>query len=193
MKLYVFRHGESVGNQQRLFSGWSQMPLTARGENQALAVREKVENLTFDRVFSSDLQRAIQTARIVLPDAEPVLDPDLREVSVGCLTERNVDECQKQYGDALQFSRRTRDFTFFGGETGEDLRIRAGRFLQRVSQLDAEQIAVFTHEGLMKGLLSVVLCSNWIPDQRVRHANCAYSVFTYSPEMGWGLLKWNNE
>ena len=67
MKLYVFRHGESVGNQQRLFSGWSQMPLTDQGRNQALALQEKVKDLSFDLVFSSDLRRAMQTAQLVLP------------------------------------------------------------------------------------------------------------------------------
>ncbi len=173
MKLYVFRHGESVGNQQRLFSGWSQMPLTDQGKNQALALREKVKDLSFDLVFSSDLRRAMQTA--------------------GSLMEQGVDAATRQYGDQLLYSRRTRDFTFFGGENGEALRARAESFLQRVSRLDAQQVAVFTHEGLMKGLLSAVLFPAWIPDPRVKHHNCAYSVFTYSPDQGWGLLKWNNE
>lgn len=193
MKLYVFRHGESVGNQQRLFSGWSQVPLTDEGIRQAMALREKVAGLTFDRVFSSDLRRAVQTARVALPGTEPETDPDLREVDVGSLTERKVDECQAQYGDALLYSRRTRDFTAFGGENGEALRARAESFLQRVSQLEADRIAAFTHEGLIKGLLSAVLSASWIDDQRVKHGNCAYSVFTYTPGQGWGLLKWNNE
>ena len=176
MKLYVFRHGESVGNQQRLFSGWSQMPLTDQGRNQALALQEKVKDLSFDLVFSSDLRRAMQTAQLVLPGREVTLDPDLREVDVGSLMEQGVDAATRHYGDQLLYSRRTRDFTFFGGENGE-----------------AQQVAVFTHEGLMKGLLSAVLFPAWIPDPRVKHHNCAYSVFTYSPDQGWGLLKWNNE
>ena len=192
MKLYVFRHGESVGNQQRLFSGWSQMPLTDQGRRQALALREKVKGLSFDLVFSSDLRRAMQTAQLVLPGRELTLDPDLREVDVGSLMEQGVDAATRQYGDQLLYSRRTRDFTFFGGENGEALRARAESFLQRVSRLDAQQVAVFTHEGLMKGLLSAVLFPAWIPDPRVKHHNCAYSVFTYSPDQGWGLLKWNN-
>lgn len=193
MKLYIFRHGESIGNQQRVFSGWSQMPLTEQGKRQAIALRKKMEGKTFDRVFSSDLQRAVQTAQLTLPGAELTLDTDLREVNVGSLTERGVEECTEQYGERIMYSRKTRDFTFFGGENGDDLCARASRFLERVAQSDAEQVAAFTHEGLMKGLLSVMLFSAWLPDQRIRHNNCAYSVFTYSPEQGWGLLKWNNE
>ena len=159
MKLYVFRHGESVGNQQRLFSGWSQMPLTDQGRNQALVLQEKVKDLSFDLVFSSDLRRAMQTAQLVLPGRELTLDPDLREVDVGSLMEQGVDAATRHYGDQLLYSRRTRDFTFFGGENGEALRARAESFLQRVSRLDAQQVAVFTHEGLMKGMLSAVLSS----------------------------------
>ncbi len=192
MELYIFRHGESVGNQQRLFSGWSQMPLTEKGMDQARATHEKVKDLSFDRVFSSDLLRAIQTAQLVLPGKEPILDPDLRESDVGSLTDRSVDACLQEYGDRIPYSRMYREFSYFGGETGDDLYARASRFLQRVSQLEAERVAAFTHEGLMKGLLSAVLFSAWIPDQRIKHDNCAYSVFTYKPKLGWGLLKWNN-
>lgn len=190
MELYVFRHGESVGNRQRLFSGWSQMPLTDTGEEQARALKKRVEGIAFDLAFSSDLRRAVQTAQIVLPQVTPAQDPDLREVDVGVLTEKGVDACTEKYGDAVWHCRTTRDFTYFGGEKSEDLCRRAARFLRRVASLQAERVAVFTHEGLMKGMLCAVLDAQ-IHDLRFRHDNCAYSVFTYRPEKGWQMLKWN--
>lgn len=193
MNLYLFRHGESTGNQQHLFSGWGQMPLTDKGKIQALALKEKVDGLSFDCAFSSDLPRALQTGHIVLPDAELIQDPDLREVSVGILTGKKVEDCGQEYGEDLLYCRKARDFTRFGGENGEDIRRRASRFLERVSLLNAEQIAVFTHEGFIKAMLSAVVSPSWIDDRRLSHGNCAYSVFTYSREQGWKLLKWNNE
>ena len=193
MNLYVFRHGESTGNQQRIFSGWAPMPLTDKGRNQAMALKKKMESLSFDMAFSSDLPRAVQTGQIVLPHMELIQDPDLREVNVGILTGKKVEDCMQQYGDPLMYSRKTRDYTHFGGEKGEDLHNRASRFLERVSRLDAEQIAVFTHEGLIKAMLFAVIGTTWINELRVTHGNCAYSVFTYAPEQGWRLLRWNNE
>ena len=193
MNLYVFRHGESTGNQQHIFSGWAPMPLTDKGKDQAMALKKKMEGLSFDMAFSSDLPRAVQTGQIVLPHMELIQDPDLREVNVGILTGKKVEDCMQQYGETLAYSRKTRDYTYFGGENGKDLYNRANRFLERISRLEASQIAVFSHEGLLKAMLSAVTGTAWINEQRISHGNCAYSVFTYAPEQGWRLLRWNNE
>ena len=190
MELYVFRHGQSIGNQQHLFSGWCQLELTENGIRQAEALRDRLNGLTFDCVYSSDLVRAIETANIVLPQMTVIQDTDLREVNVGILAGRKLTECQDEYGEMLEISRRTRDFTHFGGENSQALMDRAMSFLARVSQVKAERIAVFCHEGIIKGMLSAVM-GILLDEHRFSHANCNYSVFTYSTEHGWRLLRWN--
>ena len=190
MDLYVFRHGESVGNQQRLFSGWCQLKLTEKGVRQAEALRDRLNGLTFDCVYASDLIRAVETAQIVLPQADVIQDADLREVNVGILAGRKLVDCQQEYGEKLEISRRTRDFTPFGGEDSQALMDRAASFLYHVSQVQTDRIAVFCHEGIIKGMLSAVM-GVLLDEHRFSHANCNYSVFTFTPEQGWRLLRWN--
>ena len=190
MDLYVFRHGESVGNQQRLFSGWCQLKLTDKGIQQAEALRDRLNGLTFDRAYSSDLVRAVETAHIVLPQMSVIQDADLREVNVGILAGRKLTDCQQEYGEKLEISRRTRDFSPFGGENSQALMDRAASFLNRVSQVEADRIAVFCHEGIIKGMLSAVM-GVLLDEHRFSHFNCNYSVFTFAPEQRWRLLRWN--
>ena len=88
LTLYIARHGQTEENVQRILQG--QMPghLTQEGITQAEQLREQLRNLHFDRIITSDLQRAIDTTRII---AEPhggayELEPLLRERDFGIHT-----------------------------------------------------------------------------------------------------------
>jgi 2,3-bisphosphoglycerate-dependent phosphoglycerate mutase len=67
-QLVLLRHGQSIWNRDKKFTGWSDIPLSARGEQEAeqAAYLLKQAGLTFDLCFTSSLQRAKTTARIVL-------------------------------------------------------------------------------------------------------------------------------
>jgi len=67
-KLILLRHGESLSNQQKKFTGWSDVALSAKGEREAVQAAEILEKAgyQFDVCFTSVLQRAIVTAQIVL-------------------------------------------------------------------------------------------------------------------------------
>ena len=67
MDLYMIRHGESLANFTGTHAGWAPVPLTEKGEAQAEAARRHVRNLTFDRLYVSDVRRAQQTADILFP------------------------------------------------------------------------------------------------------------------------------
>ncbi|WP_350131820.1 2,3-bisphosphoglycerate-dependent phosphoglycerate mutase [Nitrosomonas sp.] len=67
-QLVLLRHGQSIWNRDKKFTGWSDIPLSAKGEQEAeqAAYLLKQAGLTFDLCFTSALQRAKTTARIVL-------------------------------------------------------------------------------------------------------------------------------
>ena len=71
MKLYVVRHGESESNRDKRFSGWSQVHLTEQGRRDAQRAGEMLAGLHFDRVYASDLQRALETAQVYRPRKRP--------------------------------------------------------------------------------------------------------------------------
>lgn len=62
MKIYMVRHGESVGNERDLMYGHTDYPLTQRGIEDAKVVAKKLEECSFDICYTSELQRAYQTA-----------------------------------------------------------------------------------------------------------------------------------
>src|SRR5215467_8385624 len=66
--LVLLRHGESTWNQQNLFTGWHDVPLSDKGEDEARQAGETLrdEGLGFDKVHTSVLLRAVRTADLAL-------------------------------------------------------------------------------------------------------------------------------
>jgi probable phosphoglycerate mutase len=80
--LYLVRHAESVGNQDRIMQGVQEYPLSAAGRAAAGAAGPAMRALCPDRVVSSDLSRAVDTAILALGRVD-LLDQRLRERSAG--------------------------------------------------------------------------------------------------------------
>lgn len=76
MRVYLVRHGETDWNQQNRFQGWSDQPLSKLGVLQAHELRKRLSAISFDAVYSSDLQRARKTAEIMVKAKGVVLDMD---------------------------------------------------------------------------------------------------------------------
>src|SRR5581483_11305534 len=83
--LLLVRHGETDWNAERRWQGHADVPLNARGREQARALAEELAGESIDAIYSSDLSRAQDTADIVGArlDVPVVVDPDLREIDVG--------------------------------------------------------------------------------------------------------------
>lgn len=63
MKLYLIRHGESVGNTQQIIQGQSDFPLSSLGEEQAKDLANYFKTIPLNYIYSSELNRAFETAR----------------------------------------------------------------------------------------------------------------------------------
>ncbi len=190
MKLYVVRHGQSEANVENCYAGWRPVSLTALGRQQAQLARKSLENVTFDRVYCSDLQRARETTAIALPGSEPIYTPALREICVGKLDGMSFAECEKRYGQAYLDAERRQDFSAFGGETGEEMRQRIHNFLAELEKLPrGECVALIGHEGTVRETLNYVL-GTVIPLEHMEIQNASVSVFSLG-EDGKKLLHWN--
>lgn len=133
-RLILVRHGESEANAANIFTGWSDALLTDRGRVEAgnVAARLSEAGIKVDRIFTSVLQRAIESAAIVraalgtdfIPIEENVA---LNERDYGALTGLNKAETAKRYS-AEQVQRWRRSWSE-GPPEGESLRDTAARVL----------------------------------------------------------------
>lgn len=100
-RIYLIRHGESLGNAKHVFLGHTDLDLSELGYAQARAAATAMADVHFDAIYSSDLIRAYNTAR---PHAElrgqnVIADKGLREVFVGEWEGLVVDEVIEKYGE----------------------------------------------------------------------------------------------
>jgi len=105
-KLLLCRHGQSDWNLKNLFTGWTDVDLTEKGQREALAAGKLLAELDydFDIAFTSVLKRAIRTLWIMLDEMErmwiPVVrDWRLNERHYGALQGLNKAETSAKYGD----------------------------------------------------------------------------------------------
>ncbi len=142
-ELWLVRHGETPASLGRTLAGWADVPLTEHGEAQAAALRPLLEGERFDGVWSSDLRRAVRTARLAgSPDAKE--DRRLREMSFGALEGRPWEALDETSQQALV---RFEGFEPPGGETFDQLRERVLSF---VEALPPGRHLVFTHGGVVR-------------------------------------------
>ncbi len=122
----LIRHGESQWNLENRFTGWVDVPLSSKGEQEAREAGEKLRAFRFDHAFTSVLTRAIRTLEIVLDvigqSGLPVEQHQaLNERMYGELQGLNKAETAKQYGEAqVKLWRRSYDVRPPGGESLQD-------------------------------------------------------------------------
>ena len=103
--LILVRHGQSLWNLERRFTGWADIDLTGKGKTEAEFAGQLIKklNLEFHTYFTSELKRAINSLNIILkvlnkPEAKVIKSFKLNERHYGDLTGLNKDETIKKYG-----------------------------------------------------------------------------------------------
>lgn len=182
MKLFMIRHGESAANFNRVYAGHMDTPLTDWGRAQAEALRYALGRHRFEWVFTSDLRRAKETQKIALPDAQCIGTELLREFDVGTL----AGECYLWQKDRIEMDR---DYTAYGGENEEMVRKRLERFLTMLLQAPCENVAAFTHHGVIVCMMRKIFGDDF-DSSLLRSDNGAIHVFEYTGGK-WRLLAWN--
>ena len=157
-----------------------QVDLTEKGKQDAANAGKLLHNVPFEKIYSSDLIRAMHTAEISLPNCAYETTPLLREFNVGSL----------QGLPPAGISVKNRDFTPYGGENREMLRARVLEFLHQIEAQNATTVAAFSHAGWLRMMLSVVLGVE-IPHSAIICANCTVAIFEYKDGI-WSLHSWIN-
>jgi 2,3-bisphosphoglycerate-dependent phosphoglycerate mutase len=161
-RLVLLRHGESQWNLENRFTGWVDVPLSPRGTQEAKNAGEKLRQYRFDRAFTSVLQRANDTLRLVLevigqPDIPTEKNKALNERMYGDLQGLNKAETAKKYGEEqVKIWRRSYDVRPPGGESLRDTAERVLPYYEKAIKphvLAGETLLIAAHGNSLRALV----------------------------------------
>ena len=170
--LYIIRHGESQGNLEDRFIGFSDWGLTDRGYEQARRLGEYMKGVDINAVYSSDLTRAVDTAK-PFADAKGlkiIKRKDLREINGGEWEEVLFADIARDY--PKEFGAWKTDFlnaVTIGGETTRELADRIYREIEKIARKNnGKKVAVVFHATAIKAFLELLGDSDgWVPNASV--------------------------
>ena len=157
-RLYLMRHADVAyfdpdGKPMRP----QDVPLTPAGIEQARAAADALAGIRFDRIVTSGLPRAVETARIVAPGVEPESLPELREIEGGRLRDIPPGELGEAFLGAFRGAV-PEDRAFLGGETIGEL---LDRVLPALEGLVADEswdvLLAVLHGAVNRAILSYAL------------------------------------
>jgi len=164
--IYLIRHGETDWNRDGICMGQLDIPLNERGRRQAERTAKRLAAQRLDRLYSSDLSRALETARAIARrqphDPEIRARRDLREMDYGHWQGYRREEIELRFAEAFQDGdpHRTDPLRFHprGGESLRQLYERSVRaFREIVEESRGETIAVVAHGGVIRCIVEWVL------------------------------------
>jgi broad specificity phosphatase PhoE len=180
-RLILIRHGESVGNRDRIFAlNPRELPLTELGYRQAQEAGAVIaQRFRVELVVASPYVRARETARTIaaaLGDVPLEIEPDLYERDVGALRGKSYDSIRTtpDYDPHRPWSWKPE-----GGESFEDVEARVGPILDRLAQTHIRRdVVVVSHGGVMKTLWAYITGS-W--DDAHVPQNCGMILVEHGP------------
>ena len=154
----LMRHGQTLANRDKVIQGQTESPLSPYGEGQAAAWGVSLEDKGFERILSSDLGRAKETARIInqsLGGLPMQQDARLREQDWGRWTGLSIPELSQNDPELKRQEARGWDFRPPGGENRRQLLARATAALDHAAHNHpGRRILVVCHMGVINCIMS---------------------------------------
>jgi 2,3-bisphosphoglycerate-dependent phosphoglycerate mutase len=135
-KIFIFRHGQTQDNKDRVFSGSRQTDLTPEGIEEAKSIGEKLKGENVTKAYQSDLSRSRHTLELVLngfhQGVEVHTDPRIKERDYGNLTGKSKDLVAKEFPNEYPLWHRSYDTAPPGGESIRDVEKRVLSFINEL-------------------------------------------------------------
>lgn len=194
-RVILVRHGQTEWNNSSRFQGHLDSPLTPAGLEQARSLGSRLKHVRIAAVYSSDLGRAMQTARCITECTGHAIVPDdrLRERALGIFQGLDKAGIMARYPkEAERYYSRDPHFVVPGGESAH------GHFqkgLAALTELAArhlnETIVAVTHGGLVSSMFRHVTGIDLSSERRYSLKNAAYNCFIYEEEV-WTVDTWGD-
>lgn len=194
-QVIIVRHGQTEWNIKGIRQGHLDSPLTGRGLAQAKALGQRLAREKFSVLYSSDLGRAIETAReiVSVTGHQIVTDARLRERHLGIFQGLNADEINERYPEERRLMRTSGPgYVIPGGESMIQQVERNVAFLDSLAVRHAgETIVVVTHGGVVSGFFRHTLAIPLDAPRRFEFVNAGLNVFAHE-DGNWLLLTWGD-
>ena len=185
-KIYFVRHGQSLGNAERIYLGHTDWDLSELGKEQAQYTATALKDEKIDVIYSSDLLRAFNTAvpHAKMRNMTVIPSKNLREVYVGEWEGRKVDEIMVEYQQEFCVEWREHFGTFRcpGGESVPEVAERIYNEVKRIAEKHTgETILITSHAAAIRAFWGKI--SGIKPEDLAAAlpfpTNASYSVLYY--------------
>lgn len=185
LKLIIVRHGNSVSNVAKTFTGHIDAPLSEIGKEQANRVSEYLyKNFKVDKVYSSDLCRAVDTVRLFseLAGLEIIKRKEIREVYGGKWENMLIADIPNKFPEDFKVWKENPGLArCTGGESYAEAQNRISAFVEEIAKEDdGKTVVMATHGGLIRAFECLV---RGIPLERMQEVpfvfNASISVIEY--------------
>jgi phosphoserine phosphatase len=199
LTVLLTRHGHTDRSEPEQYLGQHiDVPLSEKGRAAALALGGRLEGITFERVISSPLKRALETAKVARPNDAIETDDRLKEADYGEWEGHTHEEIEARFGAARHmWEADPASFDIPGGESGSDVGRRARSFVEALVEWEQgledggkdHRVLVVAHSTLNRVLLAECL---GVPlrdyRRRFRQDWANLTVLRFGSEYGSGAL-----
>ena len=194
-ELLIIRHGKTSWNTADIFRGRISIGLSEKGLNQVELLSEYLSSKKIQAIYSSPLQRALQTAEAVarLHQLNVQAVPGLNDLDFGEWEGKSVQEVKNTYQDIFSLWLERPDLTKIpGGESLEDARKRVLKALDGIMDQNKEGIVVIvTHRVITKVLACALLGLDNSHFWNIDQDTCGVTTFIHNGR--YFILKHHND
>lgn len=155
--IYLIRHGLTESNRKKIYAGWGEEPLIQEGIDDLLQTARKLKELEIKKIYSSPIQRAVQTAgyikRFLKVTVE--IEDDLKEMKMGPWEGLSEEEVAEKFPQEWKiWNSRPSALKINGRETLKELQLRALKAVKKISDNSkGTRILAVTHVALIRVLI----------------------------------------
>ncbi len=165
--IFLLRHGQINGHKIKRFIGQTDVPLDHTGIKQAMFWQKSFASIKFNAVYSSSMQRCLNTAQLASPQSHINISPGLNEINMGEWDGKSFTKIKKEKpGEFKKRGENIYKFRPAKGESFQNLSNRVFPFFKelktKLSELNTRgnKILVVTHAGVIRILLCHILGMN---------------------------------
>jgi broad specificity phosphatase PhoE len=182
-RMLFIRHGETVWNQERRCQGFTDVPLSDRGDDQASALALALKGARLDAVYSSDLVRARRTAEVIAEPHRILVKSDarLREMNQGALEGKNLEGLLSSHPELLKkWMREPAEVEMPRGESMRSVQARAWQAVKEITGRHHDGlVAVVSHNLCILSIICKAINLDLNHFRRLRMENASISEIEF--------------